>query len=116
MDEAAAPRRTPADERRTPVEKGVDLITSQPVVLTYPLALAIATGLTQALSSGLWNRPNFWAWITALILSLVIYGLDWLANRESWKQEERIWRFVLYTFLNTAILGCPRPRTLLRTC
>jgi len=100
-------------EGRSPVEKSVDLVTSQPVVLTYPLALAIATGLTQALS-GLWNQPNLWAWITALILSLVIYGLDWLANRQSWKQEEKVLRFALYTFLNTVILALSQTTDLIK--
>jgi hypothetical protein len=86
-------------------KKTVDLVTSQPVVITYPLALALATGLAQMLGL-LLDAPVLWALITAVMLSLAIYGLDWLNNRQDWHQdpqEQRV-RFWLYLFLNTAIL------------
>jgi hypothetical protein len=89
------------DTRRNRVrrgaERGADIVTSQPVVITYPFALALAGGLTANL--------NISAWLSALILAVIIYGLDWVSNGQEWDWQEFVKRFVVYVPLNTIILA-----------
>jgi hypothetical protein len=93
--------------------KGADLLTSKPVVFTYPLFLALATGLSEALSS-LWNKPVVWAWVTALLFSAIIYGLDWLSNRSEWDRTELLGRLAIFLPLNTIILALSQTNDFVR--
>ena len=90
--------------RRSPLRRGADLVTSQPVVITYPFALALAGGLT-ATFSAVWDKPNLLPWLSALILALLIHGLDWVSNGQDWDSKEFFRRLAVYVPLNTIILA-----------
>jgi hypothetical protein len=91
-------------QARRSAERGADLVTSQPVVITYPFALALAGGLT-ATFNAMWQNPNLLPWLSALILALLIHGLDWVSNGQDWDGKEFFRRVAVYVPLNTIILA-----------
>ena len=73
---------------------GANIALNAPVMITYPTALILAKGI-QTL-----GMP---ALIAALIVSVVVYALDWASREEDWDGDDYIRRLV-YLVVNTLIL------------
>jgi hypothetical protein len=75
--------------------QGTNIALNAPVMITYPTALALTAGIVTA------GLPAF---LAALVVSAVVYALDWASREDDWKADDYIRRLV-YLGVNTLILS-----------
>ncbi len=80
---------------REKAKQGTNIALNAPVMITYPTALALTAGLVTV---GL--APLF----AALVVSAVVYALDWASREDDWKGDDYLRRLV-YLGVNTLILS-----------
>lgn len=75
-------------------KKGANIALNAPVMITYPTAIALTAALVAV------GLPTF---IAALIVSAIVYGLDWASREGKWEPDDYLRRLV-YLVVNTLIL------------
>jgi O-antigen/teichoic acid export membrane protein len=73
----------------------------EPLMLTLPLAYGITRVISEGLGGAAWS-----VWIGALVVSILVYILDWYASstpETPWRSRDFFGRFA-YVILNTLIL------------
>jgi hypothetical protein len=80
---------------REKAKQGTNIALNAPVMITYPTALALTAALV---SVGL--APL----LAALVVSAVVYALDWASREGDWKVDDYLRRLV-YLGVNTLILS-----------
>ena len=70
----------------------------EPLMLTLPLAYGITRVISEGLGGGAWA-----VWFGALVVSILVYILDWYASTTPWTRRDWIGRGA-YIILNTLIL------------
>ena len=75
-------------------KEGTNIALNAPVMITYPTALALTAGIVAA------GLP---AILAALVVSAVVYALDWASREGTWDSDDYTRRLV-YLAVNTLIL------------